>query len=264
MRSNPLPPEATLGDWVRRNAHSENWTLWGSRANARLSDLTTGSTLVDRLSELAGRCVLVSADDQLAGALALIALDGVARRMVLCPPGVAPEHLPAIVATTEIDALVTDRASPELEALGIDITVLCDRAIKPSQAERPTTRPTEWILLTSGTTGGPKAVAHSPASLPEAIKPRSTSDSPIVWGPFYDIRRYGGLQIFLRALLGGASLVLSDAKEPIGQFLSRLREHCATHITGTPSHWRRVLWSPAASSISPQYVRMSGEVEEAA
>ena len=43
--------------------------------------------------------------------------------------------------------------------------------------------------------------------------------SPIVWATFYDIRRYGGLQIFLRAMLGGASLVLSDSKEPVGQFL---------------------------------------------
>ena len=90
------------------------------------------------------------------------------------------------------------------------------------------------------------------------------SNSPIVWATFYDIRRYGGLQIFLRAILGGASLVLSDSKEPVGQFLSRLREHGATHITGTPSHWRRVLWSPSASSISPQYARMSGEVADQA
>ena len=52
--------------------------------------------------------------------------------------------------------------------------------------------------------------------------------------------------------------------EPVGQFLSRLREHGATHITGTPSHWRRVLWSPTAFSISPRYARMSGEVADQA
>ncbi|HVO93165.1 MAG TPA: AMP-binding protein, partial [Terriglobales bacterium] len=69
-----------------------------------------------------------------------------------------------------------------------------------------------------------------------------------------------GLQIFLRAIVGGASLVLSDDRESVEQFLARLRAHAVTHVTGTPSHWRRVLWSAASASISPRYVRMSGEV----
>ena len=91
---------------------------------------------------------------------------------------------------------------------------------------------------------------HSLAGLTAAIKPRDKAADPIVWATFYDIRRYGGLQIFLRAVLGGASLVLTDKSEPIAQFLARLRAHGATHITGTPSHWRRVLWSPLADHRS--------------
>jgi acyl-coenzyme A synthetase/AMP-(fatty) acid ligase len=264
MQQSLLRPEATLGDWLRRNACDANWTLWGARASASLKDLIAGSTLGGHLSQLAGRSVLVATDDQLAAALALIELDGIARRLVLCPPGLAPGHLPAIARTAEVDALVTDRATDEPATLGIDLRVVCDGSIRPSNAERPPLRHTEWVLLTSGTLGTPKGVVHDLASLTAAIKPRSMSDSPIVWATFYDIRRYGGLQIFLRAMLGGASLVLSDSKEPVGQFLSRLREHGATHITGTPSHWRRALWSPSASSISPQYARMSGEVADQA
>ena len=42
-----------------------------------------------------------------------------------------------------------------------------------------------------------------------------------VWSTFYDVRRYGGLQILLRALLGGGSMVLSSAHEPVGDFLAR-------------------------------------------
>ena len=53
--------------------------------------------------------------------------------------------------------------------------------------------------------------------------PRGDADK-IVWGTFYDIRRYGGLQILLRALIGGASLVLSDPGEPVADFLARLGE----------------------------------------
>ena len=43
--------------------------------------------------------------------------------------------------------------------------------------------------------------AHQ-VSLTGAIKVDADGNTPIVWGTFYDIRRYGGLQIFLRAVLG--------------------------------------------------------------
>ena len=81
------------------------------------------------------------------------------------------------------------------------------------------------------------------AGLTGAIQPGATEG--VVWGTFYDIRRYGGLQILLRALLGRASLILSDADEEVGDFLARLGRHGVTHLTGTPSHWRRALMSPA-------------------
>jgi acyl-CoA synthetase (AMP-forming)/AMP-acid ligase II len=83
-----------------------------------------------------------------------------------------------------------------------------------------------------------------------------------VWSTFYDIRRYGGLQILLRALLSGGSLVMSDPEEPIRDFLKRAAEAGVTHITGTPSHWRRVLMSRAPQLICPSYVRMSGEIAD--
>ena len=87
-------------------------------------------------------------------------------------------------------------------------------------------------------------------------------DPEIVWGTFYDIRRYGGLQIFLRAIMGNGSLILSSQDEAITGHLARLRKHGVTHISGTPSHWRRVLLSGGGSVISPQYIRLSGEIAD--
>ena len=86
----------------------------------------------------------------------------------------------------------------------------------------------------------------------------------MVWGTFYDIRRYGGLQILLRAVLGGASLVLSSAGEPVADHLLRLARHGVTHLSGTPSHWRRALMSPEIGKITPRYVRLSGEIADQA
>ncbi len=123
--------------------------------------------------------------------------------------------------------------------------------------------PTEWVLLTSGTTGVPKMVVHSLAGL-TAPSRRKQPDASVVWGTFYDIRRYGGLQIFLRAVLGGSSLVLSSAGEPVADHLDRLGRHGVTHLFGTPTHWRRALMSPAIRKISPRYVRLSGEIADQA
>jgi len=123
---------------------------------------------------------------------------------------------------------------------------------------------TEWVLLTSGTTGAPKMISHSLASLAAPIKPGQNQGADIVWATFYDIRRYGGLQIFLRAMLGRGSMVLSSSAEPPGDYLVRLGQRGVTHISGTPSHWRRAVMSPSAHAISPRYVRLSGEIADQA
>jgi acyl-coenzyme A synthetase/AMP-(fatty) acid ligase len=100
------------------------------------------------------------------------------------------------------------------------------------------------------------------ASLAGAIQPGSRLAGALVWSTFYDIRRYGGLQIFLRALLGGGSLTLSSDAESTAAFLTRAGSHGVTHMTGTPSHWRRALMSGMAQQITPQYVRLSGEIAD--
>jgi acyl-coenzyme A synthetase/AMP-(fatty) acid ligase len=61
-------------------------------------------------------------------------------------------------------------------------------------------------------------------------------------------------------LLGSASLVLPDMEESAGDYLSRLGRRGATHLLGTPTHWRRALMTSQASDIVPRYVRLSGEI----
>jgi acyl-coenzyme A synthetase/AMP-(fatty) acid ligase len=212
--------------------------------------------------------VLIATEDQLTAALALIELDGLARRIVLCPPGLPSEHLPLIREAAEVDAVVTDQASfgwvGASGTTAAGVVIPCTSKLVPYKYDRGFSRQTEWILLTSGTTGRPKLAVHTLASLTGAIERGNPPAAPVVWATFYDIRRYGGLQIFLRAVLTGASLVLSGAQESTADFLARAGAHGVTHISGTPSHWRRALMSSAAHLITPQYVRLSGEIADQA
>jgi acyl-CoA synthetase (AMP-forming)/AMP-acid ligase II len=107
-------------------------------------------------------------------------------------------------------------------------------------------------------------VLHTLASLTAAIKGGGTGGTLPLWSTFYDIRRYGGLQVLLRALLGGGSLVLTSPGESTGDFVVRAGARGITHILGTPTHWRSTLMSPSARCLAPKYVRLSGEIADQA
>lgn len=237
--------------------------LWSPDSSVSLGELLQGSSFGGRLEDLRGRSILLATGDQLTAALALAELDGVARSLVLCPPDLPPEYLPFVVSTANLDAVVSDRAAAEVRALGIEF-IPCSSKVQSAKTDRTRRYSTEWILMTSGTTGAPKMVVHTLSSLTGAIKAGRTSSEPICWSTFYDIRRYGGLQILLRALLGGGSLVLSSAREAAGDFLIRAGALGVTHILGTPTHWRTALMSPSARKLAPRYVRLSGEIADQA
>jgi acyl-coenzyme A synthetase/AMP-(fatty) acid ligase len=232
--------------------------LWGATGSVCLGDVLDGKSLGGGGAEAAGRSVLVATRDQFATALALIELDGIARRLIVCTPDVAAEHIPAIVAQAGVDVVLSDHES-RIQNLEPRIQTHAGEFQIPNSKFQI---PTEWVLLTSGTTGAPKMLVHSFASLTAPIEGALGQDAGVVWGTFYDIRRYGGLQILFRALLGRGSFVLSGADESIGDYLVRLGARGATHVSGTPSHWRRALMSPDARAIAPRYIRLSGEIAD--
>ncbi len=227
-----------------------------------LADLATRHFLSTPAAELAGGCVLVRTRSPLAAALALASLDGIAARLILCPPDLDAAQLAQAAATAGADAVVGDVEDEPVPAGLAHHRILFDPAEAGGGVR---TTATEWALFTSGTSGVPKMVAHTLAGLTGAIvaQPAATAD-PVVWATFYDIRRYGGLQMLLRALTGGVSLLITDPHEPLAGFLGRLRTHGVTHLAGTPSHWRRALMSPALAGVSPRYVRLSGEIADQA
>jgi acyl-coenzyme A synthetase/AMP-(fatty) acid ligase len=229
-----------------------------------LTDILEHTCLGNRLDELSGRSVLLSTSDQLTSGLVMIELDGVARRMLLCPPDLNPSHLQNLMQDAEIDAVVTDR--PELWSGADSRLVVHAQPPAKAFAKARTEHATEWLMLTSGTSGVPKIVGHTLEALTGAIVADvgGARSNAAVWATFYDIRRYGGLQIFLRAIIGGGSMVLSSAGEALVDHVARLQSRGVTHISGTPSHWRKLLMSGSVADFTPRYVRLSGEIADQA
>jgi acyl-coenzyme A synthetase/AMP-(fatty) acid ligase len=238
-------------------------TLSDARQVVSLTEFAGETCLDGRLGELSGCSVLLAVADQLVSGLAIMELDGVVRRMLLCPPDLAADHLSSLIADAEIDAVITDDPA-HWAASGIKLIVTAQTPLRAA-TRLQTERATEWLMLTSGTSGVPKIVGHTLEALTGAIVADGPArGAPPVWATFYDIRRYGGLQIFLRAIIGGGSMVLSEPGEPVADYVARLREKSVTHISGTPSHWRKLLMSGAASGFAPRYVRLSGEIADQA
>ncbi|WP_027522220.1 fatty acid--CoA ligase family protein [Bradyrhizobium sp. Ec3.3] len=238
-------------------------TLSDAHHLASLTDVLSQTVLGGRLGELSGRSVLLKLSDQLKSGLAMIEIDGIARRMLLCPPDLNPAYLDALIADAEIDAVVTDE--PEFwKDSAIPLVVIAQLQLTPA-APAKTECATEWLMLTSGTSGVPKIAAHTLEALTGAIRAEAPARGPApVWATFYDIRRYGGLQIFLRGILSGGSMVLSDAHEVLADHVARLNARGVSHISGTPSRWRKLLMSGSVAQFAPRYVRLSGEIADQA
>ncbi|MEL6219690.1 MAG: AMP-binding protein [Pseudomonadota bacterium] len=178
----------------------------------------------------------------------LAAFDGRVRAMLLLSPALKAEDVAGLMAEAGFAHLVSDR--PELDS------------IAPKDAFGPETpvQQTDWLLTTSGTTGRPKIVRHRLATLLRSTKP--ASGAVPVWGLLYEPTRFAGLQVVLQALAGGGRLIAPRYDAPMPQRLALLAGHSVTHLSATPTLWRRILMEPASETLSPTHITLGGEIAD--
>jgi acyl-coenzyme A synthetase/AMP-(fatty) acid ligase len=254
----------TLSDWMRRSGHLSDRFLWGRSESVALATVADSACIAD-VSAFEHRSVLLLTRHPLSAARALADLDGVARQIIICPPGIADEQLEWLGEAGCFDAAVVDHERPAVSRAAVVARIepgAAAAAWRPAARSPAVGSDTDWVMFTSGTTGAPKLVVHTLEGLAGAIDSRAVDGDARIWGTFYDVRRYGGLQILLRALLGGASLVFAEPGEDMADFLGRLAQRGATHVTGTPSHWRTALMHAGIEAIRPRYIRLSGEIAD--
>jgi acyl-coenzyme A synthetase/AMP-(fatty) acid ligase len=223
----------------------------------RSSDLAERASL-QGLARLKGRNLLLRSLEPLNCALSMIELDGVAKRMVICPPDLPEAHVLELAAMAEIDAVITDGSGQSIS--GLESFQIQPCAFPREQVDADIS--TEWVLLTSGTTGVPKMVSHSFDSLTSNIKPPKIVDKTSCWASFNDARRFSGLQMFLHTMLTGAVLLLRGYDVSVPDFLPILAQAGATHVSGTPTHWRKVLMFPSRALLRLQQITLVGEIAD--
>jgi acyl-CoA synthetase (AMP-forming)/AMP-acid ligase II len=93
-------------------------------------------------------------------------------------------------------------------------------------------------VLTSGTTGRPKAANHTWTTLAGPVR-RDRRYAAARWLCAYPLTLYAGTQVMLQALLNWSALVIPPSLDP-GTVSRTMRTARVTHASGTPTFWRQV------------------------
>lgn len=185
----------------------------------------------------------------------LAALDGVADSLLLLAPSSPPTAVTSLMTATGSTVLVSDRHD-------LSGCVSPGTALRRGAAITSGDRRTSWKMTTSGTTGTPKVIDHDLVTLTRSTKAPRHDEAESRWGLLYDPSRFAGLQVVLQSLLGGGTLLISDPLQPLAQRVSFLIRHGCSHLSATPTLWRKLMMMPASAQLNLRQVTLGGEIAD--
>jgi acyl-coenzyme A synthetase/AMP-(fatty) acid ligase len=184
--------------------------------------------VVSQQGRLAGRRVGLTATDPAPYIAAVAALDWLGAHTFLIGRRSSAE-VESIRSRFDLEAVLGEG---EHEATG-----------RPGDAtEIPPSHPGggKVTLLTSGTTGIPKAATHTWATLGSPVR-KDPSLAESRWLCAYPLPLYAGIQVLLQAFLNWAALVVPASFDP-KQAAATLVDSRVTHASGTPTFWRQIIF----------------------
>lgn len=115
-------------------------------------------------------------------------------------------------------------------------------------------------LLTSGTSGRPKAANHTWSTLASPVRrdPRYARNR---WLCAYPLNLYAGTQVMLQALLNWSTLVTPSSLDPT-TVARTMSASLVTHASGTPTFWRQLMLFGSHDELtacSLEQITMGGE-----
>jgi acyl-CoA synthetase (AMP-forming)/AMP-acid ligase II len=211
---------------------------------------------------LSGRRVAIRLTDPVKAIEAMIAADGQAQAILLIPSRIPHEHLLLLLERAGCDLLISSEPCgavlpPEIEvAYGLGSL---EGSASPGGGDA---RESSWYLSTSGTTGVPKLVQHTLATLTRTSRRGMDSSGASNWGLLYEHCRFAGIQVILQALLSGSNLIAPAPEISMAEKLAMLISGGCTHLSATPTMWRKILMMPQAKGLPLRQITLGGEIAD--
>ena len=192
---------------------------------------------------------------------AVVALDGNVSKLAILSPNLTDNDIAATLRQQKFDLVVTDTVVPEtFSKFSISVTKIENALYASQEKSSKASELTRWLIPTSGTTSTPKLVTHTLSSLAKAaFSPTNLRDNNQVWGLFYDVSRFAGLQVLLNCLIRGHTLVLSSTCQYFSDRIKFAAEKGVTHISATPTLWRKFLMSNGSNKLVLEQITLGGE-----
>lgn len=179
-------------------------------------------------------------------------------------PCVYPSHfndesLAELAAGLSHETVVSDR---QLGHTGIRSVPLEQLVTAPNRNAHRHSDAAPVLILTTGTTGRPKATRHDWTRLVRSVR---REDGPGTrWLLTYNSNQFAGMQILLHVLVNRGTLVIPKSRQP-GDVVDAIRWGGVTNVSGTPTFWRMLLTqvedSPA--DLSLRQITLGGEAVSA-
>lgn len=218
-----------------------------------ISDLQSSGVAFDIGSDTR---IAVKLHDPLDVIRALAALDGQVEAVLLLSHALSQEVAVALCRSAGCDVLLQDTVVENPHGI---LSVDMQNILGAKRRADPLS--TIWLMTTSGTTGVPKIIPHTLRSLSRSVYRFPGPERP-VWGLLYDPTRFAGLQVVLQAIIGGGQLVAVDTSAPLGEQIAGLASHGCTHLSATPTLWRRLLMVPNCQDLHLKQITMGGEIAD--
>lgn len=210
-------------------------------------------------SSLQGKRVAIGKLPVLEFVCALTFLDGLAKEIVFLPTEDDVKTREARLSMAEIDIVVEDNFFDFTKMLSSSENNGSYYSSQLGAVARNKSIQTKWLLPTSGTTGTPKLISHTFASLTRGMTHHAIGGN-YIWASLYSLRRFAGLQVFLQAWMCETPFILTEEGADISDALTSFINGGCNSLSATPSMWRKLAMHPLFDRLNFKQITLGGEI----
>ena len=259
-----------LVEQLRRHARERADELFLIDAEGSLTygqALQAVDTVAEKLQPVSGKQLFLLGPDSIRLLVALVAADAVNATTCVLNAQFSTSEVREVLARLGNGHLLTTSPDPDFgthAVYNLNELVSFPVADAPGATaqvpDRQSKTTAKIIVLTSGTTGRPKAAVHTWERLLGQVR-HTDEREPAAWLLAYPINHFAGLQVFLHCLVNRQRLIIPDSRQ-FFDILRAVHSNGVSAISATPTFWRFLigrLSADASQGMELTQITLGGE-----